>query len=280
MRRAIFSGLMVLVCSAGTPAVAQAQFFGGCFDCCWGCPPPPVNCAAPPATTLLPPLTQSYVQPVVSTQYRQQQQITYQDVPQTEYRQEAYYENVPVTTYENVTVDEGGYQQVWVPKLVTKTVAKQAQQTRLSYRSVPYQVTRRVPQISTSLVPEQRISYQSTQTTTYLPPVTTTWQTPVYSSAYTASLLPPLTTPIVSTPITAPLASRPAPRTAEADHTVPVPDPEFESRSTSIPRRTAARDPYDGYRPASRKPVRSAKRFVPAPSAASVWQTPRGSVYR
>lgn len=284
MLKAICGGLLVLACLGGSPATVQAQWFGRCFNPCVTCRRPAVNysCSSS-AARMLPPLTQTHVQPVVSTQYRQQQQVSYRDVPQTQYRQEARYESVPVTTYENVTVDEGGYQQVWVPNLVTKSVAKQGYQSQLTYRSVPYQVTQRIPEVTTQYIPEQRTSYLATKTTSYLPPVTTAWQSSAYSSSYTASLLPPLTTPIVSAPIQrAPIAAVPRRRTARNG---PVPDPGFERsvRTSASGRRTATNDPYDGYRPAApsrRKPVRSAKRFVPAPSAAAVWRTPRGSVYR
>lgn len=266
MLRVISCGVMLLAFSAGSADVVHAQWGLPCIDCC-------TTCAAP---YVPPPVTQTYVQPVVSTQYRQQQQISYQDVAQTEYRQEAYYQSVPVTTYENVTVDEGGYQQVWVPKLVTKTVAKQGYQTQLSQRTVPYQVTRRIPQVTTRLIPEQRISYQSSYTTSYLPSVYTTYNT---------ALLPPLTTPIIAAaPITAPLAAQPIPRRTASSSVAPVPDPEFDesgrplsaSRTTTIPRRTASNDRYDGYRDSAQ----TAKKFVPAPSAATVWQTPRGMSYR
>ena len=267
MLRVISCGTLLLAISAGSAGVAEAQWGLPCIDCC-------TTCAAP---YVPPPVTQTYVQPVVSTQYRQQQQISYRDVSQTEYRQEAFYQSVPVTTYENVTVDEGGYQQVWVPKLVTKTVAKQGYQTQLSQRTVPYQVTRRIPEVTTQYIPEQRISYQTSYTTSYLPPVYTTYNT---------ALLPPLTTPIVAAaPISAPIASTPSPpRTADSGSLAPVPDPEFDeagnslsaSRTTTIPRRSASNDRYDGYRGSAQ----TASKFVPAPSAAMVWQTPRGTSYR
>ncbi|WP_339910755.1 hypothetical protein [Symmachiella dynata] len=266
MLRVISCGVIFLAISAGSGNVARAQWGLPCFDCC-------TTCAAPAPQ----PVTQAYVQPVVSTQYRQQQQISYQDVAQTEYRQESFYQSVPVTTYENVTVDEGSYQQVWVPKLTTKTVAKQGYQTQLSQRTVPYQVTRRIPRVTTQLVPEQRISYQTSYTTSYIPPVYTTYNT---------ALLPPLTTPIVTAPISTPLATNPIPRRSyESSSLAPVPDPEFDesgrstnvSRSTSIPRRAASNDRYDGYRSST---TTASKKFVPAPSAATVWQTPRGRSYR
>ncbi len=99
------------------------------------------------------------MQPVVETQYRQQQVTTYRDVTETRYRQEACVQKVPVTTYREVTVDEGSYQTVWVPKLVKKQVAQTQIQNRTSYRNVPYQVTTRVPQVSTQVVPVQTVRH-------------------------------------------------------------------------------------------------------------------------
>ncbi len=276
MLRAVSNAILFLAITAGTVEVAQAQWCFPCFDCCYNCGLVDCGCASTcSSATVLPPLTTTQVQPVISTQYRQQQQITYRDVAQTEYRQEAYYKSVPVTTYENVTVDEGSYQRVWVPKLVNKTVAKQGYQSQLSYRSVPYQVTRRIPEVTTQLVPEQRISYQSSYTTSYTPPLYTT---------YNANLLPPLTTPIVAAPPATPIASSPVPRRSLSSSSLgPVPDPEFDEagRALPVPRRAATSSRYDDYRPARRRSsAQTAKKFVPAPSAAAVWQTPRGTVYR
>lgn len=284
MFRAISCGLMIVALGTGTADVAQAQWGLPCFDTCNLCFRPACTGCAPRYNTVVapPPVTTTHVQPVISTQYRQQQQISYHDVSSTEYRQESYYQSVPVTTYETVTVDEGGYQQVWVPKLVTKTVAKQGYQTQLSSRTVPYQVTRRIPQVTTQLIPEQRLSYQTSYTTSYLPPVTTTYNT---------SILPP----IVAAPIATPVATAPAPRTSynsssySQESLNPVPDPEFDedgratglSSTTTIPKRAASADRYDGYRSADRRgSTQTAKKFVPAPSAAAVWRTPRNSVYR
>ncbi|MCA9021243.1 MAG: hypothetical protein KDA74_13930, partial [Planctomycetaceae bacterium] len=45
-------------------------------------------------------------------------QICYQDIICTEYRMVPQTRTVPVTTYQQVTVDEGCWQRVWVPKMV------------------------------------------------------------------------------------------------------------------------------------------------------------------
>jgi hypothetical protein len=64
---------------------------------------------------------------------------------------------VPVQTCRQVTVDEGCFQQVWVPKLVSKNIPQTVYQQQVSYRSVPYQVMQRVPVMETRMVPQQRL---------------------------------------------------------------------------------------------------------------------------
>ena len=86
-----------------------------------------------------------------------QQIITYRDVPKTIMRQEAVQVQVPMTTYKQVTMDEGGYQQVWVPRMVTKNVPQTVMQTQVQYRQVPQTVLERVPQVTTQWVPQQTV---------------------------------------------------------------------------------------------------------------------------
>jgi hypothetical protein len=74
--------------------------------------------------------------------------ITYQNVPRTIMRQEAIQVQVPTTTYQQVSVDEGGYQQVWVPRMVNKSVPRTVMTTQVQYRQVPQTVYEQVPQIS------------------------------------------------------------------------------------------------------------------------------------
>lgn len=99
-----------------------AEAFGGWGDwCCNVCCQP--RCCCP--------------------QVVQQPVLQQRDVVTTEYRNEPIVQTVPSTIYENVMVDEGSYQTVWVPRMTTRSVARTVYQTRTSYRSVPYQVTRR-----------------------------------------------------------------------------------------------------------------------------------------
>lgn len=199
-------------------------------------------------------------------------QCQQRDVLTTEYRTEPVTETVPTTIYENALVDEGSYQTVWVPRLTTKAVAKTVYQNRTSYRSVPYQVTRRVSDCNLAGVPYQSAS---------LPPLATsglaygTPSTPIVSSfpyGYTG-------TPIVGTvPVTSPIiASSPA-------VTGPVPDPKFASApATPITPRSASAGAGSSATASSstiKTAVNGPSLFTPAPSAAQVWRTPRGSAIR
>ncbi len=148
MKLRIMLGCVVLAVSAGAVEYARAQLpIPGHSACCAHCQLPPQTCTC---TTF---------QPVVETRYRQQNVVSYQDVTRVGYRQEAHCETVPVTTHHQVTVDEGNYQMVWVPKPVTKTVAQTVLQQRVGYRNVPYQYTERVQQVTPTVVAEKSVRY-------------------------------------------------------------------------------------------------------------------------
>jgi hypothetical protein len=111
-------------------------------------------------------LQQSY-RPVYDTTYRTQQVIAYQDVVRTEVRKEQQLVQVPVTTQRQITVDEGSYQMVWVPRQVTRNVQETILQQQVVEREVPYQVVQRVPQIVTQVIPEQTVRYVPEQRLVY-----------------------------------------------------------------------------------------------------------------
>jgi hypothetical protein len=98
---------------------------------------PPSPCFTPPPQPCLVP----------------QQVTTFRDVPQTCFRQEPICVTVPVQAARQVTVDEGCYQQVWVPKLVTRTVPQTVYQQQMAYRTVPVTTMTRVPVTETRMVP-------------------------------------------------------------------------------------------------------------------------------
>jgi hypothetical protein len=147
-------------CSCAQPlAVAPTPVAAACV-------PPPTQCVGGPIAQSCT-KTCTTVHPVVETRYRQENFMTCRTECRTAMRQEAYCETVPTTCIENVTQDEGCYQMVWVPKPVTRQVAKTVYQQRMAYRNVPYQYTVQVPQMNTRIVPEQSVRYvQQTQTFT------------------------------------------------------------------------------------------------------------------
>lgn len=148
------------------PSVAHGQIGFSPWNPC-GCPPrpapcgTPLHCAAPQpcAAPLGCALPAPVACPQVQTTYRQEQVTTYRPVTRTHIRREAVTVDVPVTTHRQVTVDEGGYQMVWVPKVVTKTVAQTHLQKQVRYRDIPYQTVQHVPQVHTRMVPQQTVRY-------------------------------------------------------------------------------------------------------------------------
>ena len=140
MRKSITGGLLSAALALAAPSVGQAQFT--CGGSC-GLPAASCGCAA--------------LQPTIETSFRQENVLTYQDVARVGLRQETRVEGVPVTTFEQVTLDEGSYQMVWVPRPVTRTIARTTLQPRLTQRTIPYTYTERVPQIAARLVPQQTV---------------------------------------------------------------------------------------------------------------------------
>lgn len=135
------SAVLVGISHYAASAEAQVYFPRSPFDTCHVCQPvvPVVvdPCAACVQTTMVP-----------------QHQVTYQNVTETRYRQETVAAQVPVTRYRPVTRDEGGYQMVWVPKMVTRNVPETIYEQRLTTRTVPYSVTTQIPQVQTVYTPQ------------------------------------------------------------------------------------------------------------------------------
>lgn len=159
---------------------------------------------------------QTSMLPVIETRMRPQQVTTYTNVPKTIMRQEAVQVQVPTTTYQPVTVDEGGYQQVWVPRMVTKNVPQTIMQTQLQYRQVPQTVMERVPQVVTQMVPEQFVRH-----------VPTTMPGSSIIQGYA------LGTP--SYPIVTPTTVTPAPEYHTPAPSNPVPYPTSDSATLPLP---------------------------------------------
>src|SRR5215831_17812410 len=177
------STFVIAALTAAVPVAFHDQIQAGNHCCCCKtCRQPCGRCtcrtAAAPAV-----VPQTTYQPVIETQYAQQPVLQQRDVLATEYRTEPVIETIPATVVENVTVDEGSYQTVWVPRLTTKAVARTTYQSRTAYRTVPYQVSRRISEYATQAVPYQTVRYIPTTgsavaygapaavSTAFLPPI-------------------------------------------------------------------------------------------------------------
>lgn len=265
MHNLIRSSLLILSLASSVPLLIQGETLAGGHNCCCqSCRQPcgSCHCATP----------QTAYQPVIETQYAQQPVWQQRDVVATEYRNEQTLETVPTTVMENVTVDEGGYQTVWVPRLTTKAVARTVYQTRTACRTVPYQVTRRVNECTTQTVPYQSVRYVPSNGTAIgysgTPGYAMSSFPPSHSYGGIASGSYPTlaTSRITPTPVVGssigmtPIGRMPESRFAEA----PV---------TPITPRSAAISPrWHGHALDYRTADRSSQ-FVPAPSAAQVWRS-------
>jgi len=238
-----------------------------------------------PAPVMVP---QTTMRPVYETKYRPQQVVTNRTVVETQYRTEAYAETVPVQTVRNVTVDEGQWQQVWVAKPVVKQVAETSYQQRMNCRTVPQQVTRIVPQVSTTMVPYQTVRYVAQQTC--VPTMGTTMNTIPSLSAYP---FPATSTAFNSSASNlAPYAYQPTPayNTAALPSSAydispsssPVPDARYldvpstsnyGTESNYVPPQAVPRRQPTSYADDIAPRVSSASgRFSGVPSAAAVWR--------
>lgn len=238
---------------------------------------PPMNC------------TVSQTRPVVTTQLRPQQVTTYRDIVETKVQRQQVVENVPVTTCKNVTVDEGGYQMVWVPKPVTKQVAETSVRQQVKTVDVPVQVTRRVPQQTTQLVPVQSVQYVTQQVPVQAMAIgRPACDTCDRGQAFGMPLLAPQFGQMAPVYQPAPFATATIPQYPAANSMAPqtasVQTPAFQPNSTSLKPTPAAPTPaVDAYETVPARevplpkdeataPVRKTSMFNGVPSAAAVWQ--------
>jgi hypothetical protein len=235
---------------------------------------------------------QTTMRPVYETQYRPQQVVTNRTGVETQYRSEAYAETVPVQTMKQITVDEGNWQQVWVPKPVTKQIAETTYQQRMACRTVPQQVSRIVPEVSTTMVPYQTVRYVAQQTcvpacsTVGLTSSLSAYPFPTTTTAFNVQPTG-LTSPYAyQTPAAFSTAAVPSPAYDSAPSYNPVPDARFldvpnspgtngsssdfdTTPAQAIPRRAQPTSYADEIAPR----VSSASgRFTGVPSAAAVWR--------
>jgi hypothetical protein len=237
------------------------------FDsCCVKCRKVRPRCCCPtycPAPAAVPQVT---MQP----QYRPQTVVSHRQVTETQYRTETFTEQVPVTTVENVTVDEGGYQQVWVPKVVTKQVARTVVQNRVGSRTVPVQVTRTVPEYRTTMVPVGSVVTNSYSTNSYVTgayPTAVPGVGSVMGSPDAIQGAIPVATPISATPV-----SQPTVNPTPADRLVPMPTDAGQA-TPILPRSGSSTNGLTPIQPRSAK----SGLFQAPPSAAMVWRSQMGS---
>jgi hypothetical protein len=249
--------------------------------CCKTCRQPCCRCTCRTSTcaTVVP---QTAYQPVIETQYAQQPVLQQRDVLTTEYRTEPVTETVPATVVENMLVDEGSFQTVWVPRLTTKAIARTTYQSRTSYRTVPYQVSRRISEYGMQTVPYQTVRHIPTTGSSLSysgsPGLSTAFLPPIYSGSPIVSGSSPTlasSSPIFPTPSSSiyPVPSTSAIATSAGSL---VPEPRYaDTPATPIKPRSASNT---GRSSDFRSADRGTSLFVPAPSAALVWQTPRSAI--
>lgn len=289
----------VLCLVTALPAVAPARMFRNPC-CCQTCLQPCGGCTcghAPPLQMQTQAVPQTSYQPVVDTQYVQQPVTTYRDVVETQYRTEAVNETVPSVSYENVTRDEGGYQTVWVPRPVTRQMARTTYQTRTSYRQVPYQVTRRVAEQGMQTVPTQSMRYVPTTTMNNCNSCVPAYGAMSSGVPYTSAVLPyvqsaQVNSGLAPSPVVSSLPTMYSgvPTAVSSSALQPTPDPRYASSYgaptpvTPVLPRTASTDlgysDREGSSSATAPRTASAPLFVPAPSAALVWQSQRNTITR
>lgn len=246
-----------------------------------GCAMPMITAPIIPEVPMMVP--QTTMQPVYETKYCPKQIVTNRVVTETAYRAEAYTETVPVQTTENITVDEGHWQQVWVAKPVTKQICKTVYTQRQACRTVPYQVNKVIPEVTTTMVPYQSVRYVARQTCVpaCVPGVGSTMNSfPALSSYPLPSQ--PLNTAYAPPAYDSTPSYNPVPDARYMDPPTPAvpsynraPEPQY-SAPQAIPRRAQPTSYADNLAPR----VSAAGRFGAPPSAASVWRANSGSAVR
>lgn len=265
MNRALINGMALAGLACLIPSVGNAQeYIAGA----------PFNC------------TITRPRPVVTTQMHAQQVTTYCDVAETRMTQQRVVENVPVTTCKTVTADEGGYQMVWVPKPVSRQVAETTIQQQVKTVSVPVQVMRRVPQVSTQMVPVQSVQYVNETVPLQMTAMASACPTCGNQSAFQSTVVNPqlgyMPQPYAPAPASMaaipsmPAITVPAYRPAIA----PIPNQQADaSQWQTIPARSAS-NAYETVparevpKPRDEQTVapRKTSKFGGVPSAAAVWQ--------
>ena len=224
--------LAVLLVSTLLPEIHQAHATAKkevrcrkCRKLVQSCVCPPVHSAASPGVITT---SETEMHPVYETRFRQEQTVTEREITETCYRKESYKETVPVHTTRKVTVDEGCYKMVWVPKIVTKELPETHYVERVAYRTVPYTVTRKIPEVTTKTVPYNVVKYVPATTVKQTYPGTPT-------CAQAASYAPPsCAAPFASCAAPLPTYVPPAP-SSDAPLSPMPPEPEASRETYYVP---------------------------------------------
>jgi len=223
--------------------------------------------------------------PFVQTQYQPQPTVRYQGVAAASYHPAAVSQTVPATAYGPTAVDRRRNQPVGTPHHVTQQIPTSVNRQHPRYGAAPYQTNPRIPSVTTPLWPNQSVQQQLPQ------PQQAATVGPILNATAPAPLTPadPFATSTWATlPATPSIAASPQVSGTPG----PIPDPKFLDTPslntygswTTIPRQRSPRDQLaaggsngNGTTGGPVKLLRptAADRFVRAPSAAIVWQTPR-----
>lgn len=234
--RHIFAAALTVAVVLPTSSLAGIYFnlgFGiGCGGCrrpranclcppCFRCQAPPSQCGCPPVAPVLPPVSCA---------------------PQTQIHRQAYIEQVPVTTYQQVT------QTVYVPQQVTRTIPRTVMTQQTRYRDVAVQTMQ--------------------PTLTQFAPAAPALGCSSCGQSHLG--LAPTTIPGYPTvlPTASPTAIPSMPAISVSPYSSPALVPEYDDVGWQDVRPRSHRTSSQ-----SHTPLRNASMFRPAPTAATVWQS-------
>jgi len=220
----------------------------------------------------------------------------YQDIICTEYRMVPQTCTVPVTTYQQVTVDQGSWQKVWVPRMVTRQVPRTEYRQQTSYVRQPYQVRRRVPVMAPQSTCTDCMGAQpsmmspGTSMQPYVVPSTPTpmtvpstvpTPTPMSSTSLDLGAYPTLAPSLAAQPAmswggtTNPSLVSSGPILAPNPAVLQMPQTQSYSEMQTITSQNAYIKTQTSYDDIPARTAAAKGAFSPAPSAATVWNTPR-----
>jgi len=239
-----------------------------------------VRCV-PPMPIMPQPICRTHLQPIVSTRMVPQQVTTLQPVTTTRVRREATTVEVPVTRTRQVTVDEGAYKTVWVPKMVTKNVQETTVQKQVQYRDVPYQVTQHVPRTHTQMVPQRTVQMVPQTRVGFVPGCAGCGPTAVQQHAMAPPIAMPSTTaPVTAVPVPNPTTSASPTKPIDSAQNIPQGDwvkvPAKSAQAKPIQQQSYQHAGQATEAKATNKKAAPPRRlFRPVPTAAAVWQSSR-----